>query len=95
MLNDQATFFVHYSRKRQLESALRRAAKRHGIQNPVAYGDAPRVGTLAEELAINDLILSVPIELRRGLAREALYMARNLIANAKDQEIMEGHRVQN
>ncbi len=70
--------FTEYPQLRRLEAALRRTAKELGLST-VAYGDSSPVGTMGQELAIVELVVSVDKELRRGLEAAAEQMARTLV----------------
>ena len=74
--------FLAYVRVRQLEAALRRAARSRGLST-VAYGNSSPVGSMRQEFAIIDLVMSVDKELRLGLDSEAASMARTLVMGCR------------
>ena len=74
--------FLAYVRVRQLEAALRRAARSRGF-GTIAYGDSSPVGTMRQELAVIELVTSVDQELRIDLERPAEAMARCLVMGCR------------
>ncbi len=77
-MSESSIPFSAYVRLRRLEAALRRTARELGF-GTIAYGPGSPVGTMRQELAIVELVVSVDKELRRGLEAAAEQMARTLV----------------